>query len=287
VPKNSLDAKKIYIFVVFVSAKDHRSSSQTVVVTPVNTGSAQLQILSSLVQFDPGSKLVLDSNVNAQFNVSAFWNVSSSLGKPVPLRPLTPSKQNFTAYDANNGIHFPLSVPADALRGGISYTFRLTVYPSHGANLATYAEIVLRANSPPSGGYLTIQPLSGLGLVTNFSIFSPGFATADVSALPLSYSFAYRVSQNSAYLAITSASLRAFTVTTLPAGLPVLSNLVEVSSQAIDIYLSSTSIFENVTVAPYPQADVSYILESGLRQAFSSRSANLAFQVVNNVRSST
>jgi REJ domain len=265
-----------------VSAIDGRSSSQTVVVTPVNTGSAQLQILSSLVQFDPGSKLVVDSNIESSFDVRAFWNVSSSLGKPFLFSPLTLSEQTFTAFEANNKIHFPLSVPACALGGGISYTFRLTVHPIGNAILATFAEIVLRANSPPSGGYLAIQPRSGVGLLTYFTIFSPGFTT-DVSAFPLSYTFTYRVSQNSANLNIASASARAFTVSTLPAGLPVLHNLINVSSQATDVFLSSTSVYQNVTVAASRNVDFSHILQSGLIEAFSLGNVNLAFQIVNNV----
>jgi REJ domain len=280
IPPNSLDVKKVYNFVVLVSAKDGRSSSQTVVVTPVDKGSAQLQILSTFVQFNPGSKLVVDSNIFAQFDVIAFWNISSSLDNSVSFSSSTPSKQTFTKYDAAKNIHFPLSVPAYALRGGISYTFRLTVYPSGKVSLATFSEVVLRANSPPSGGYLAIQPRSGFALVTNFSISSPGF-TADISSFPLSYTFTYRVSQNSANLTIASASTRAFTVSALPAGFPDLHNLITVSSQASDIFLSSTSVFQNVTVNVSPTANVSLILKTGLTQAFSSGNVNLAFQIVN------
>ena len=268
VPPNSLKVTEVYVLVVFVSAKDGRSSSQTVVVTPVDKGSAQLQISSSFVQFNPGSKLVVDSNILAQSDVIAFWNVSSSLDKSVLFSSLTPAKQSFTKYDAAQNIHFPLSVPAYALRGGISYTFRLTVYPRGNANLATFSEVVLRANSPPSGGYLAIQPTSGVGLLTNFTIISPGFTT-DLSSFPLSYTFTYRVSQDSANLTIASASIRAFTVSTLPAGLPDLHNLVTVSSQASDIFLSSTSVFQNVTVNASSIAELSHILKTGLIQAFS------------------
>ena len=282
VPPYSLNVKKVYVFVVYVSAKDGRSSSQTVVVTPVDKGSAQLQILSSFVQFNPGSKLVVDSNILAEFDVIAFWNVSSSLDNSVSFSSLTPSKQSFTKYDAARNVHFPLSVPAYALRGGISYTFRMTVYPSRKASLATFSEVVLRANSPPSGGYLAIQPRSGVALVTNFSVFSPGFTT-DISSFPLSYTFTYRVSQNSANLTIASASTRAFTVSTLPAGLPDLHNLVTVSSQASDIFLSSSSVFDYVTVNASSNAELAHILKTGLLQAFSSGNVNLAFQIVNNV----
>jgi REJ domain len=253
-------------------------------VTPVDKGSAQLQILSSFVQFNPGSKLVVDSYIHAQFDVSAFWNVSSSLGKPALFSSLTSSKQNFSKDDAMNKINFPLSVPAYALRGGISYTFRLTVYPSSNVKLATFSEVVLRANSPPSGGYLAIQPGSGVGLITNFTIISPGFTT-DISSFPLTYTFTYRVSQNSANLTIASASTRAFAISTLPAGLADYHNLVSVSSQATDIFLSSTSVFQNVTVNASLTADVelSHILQTGLTQAFSSGNVNLAFLIVNNV----
>jgi REJ domain len=282
IPPNKLIPGYMYAFVVIVSAKDKRSSSQTVIVTPVDEGSAQLNLLSSFVQFNPGSKLVLESNIYGQFNVSAVWTVSSSLGKPVAFTALTPSKRNFTMINAMQNIHFPLSVPAYSFYGGTSYTFRLTVYPNGKASLATFAEIVLRANTPPSGGFVVVRPPSGIGLVTNFTITSPGFTT-DVSAFPLSYSFTYRVSQSSPKLTITAASARAFALTNLPAGLPSLFHMIDVTSEATDIFLSSTTAFQNVTVTTSPTVNVTRILTTGLIQAFSSGNVNLAFQIVNNV----
>ena len=278
----TLVAANIYAFVVVVSAKDGRSSSQTVVVTPVVEGTAQISILSTFVQFNPGSKLVLESNVKADFSVSAFWNVSSSLGIPVPFTALTPSSEDFSRVDAMQNIHFPLSIPAYSFHAGTSYTFRLTVYPTGKKDLATFAEVVLRTNTPPSGGFVVIEPKSGFGLVTKFTITSPGFTT-DVSAFPLSFSFTYQVSQTSSRLTIAAASARAFTVSTLPAGLPTLLNLINVSSEARDIFQSSAVAFQNAVVTNLPNINVTNILATGLNQAFSSGNVNLAFQVVNNV----
>jgi REJ domain len=282
IPPNKLKAANTYAFVVLVSAKDGRSSSQTVIVTPVGEGSAQLNLLSSFVQFNPGSKLVIESNIYAQFNVSAFWTVSSSLGKSVAFSSLTPSEQNFTKINAMQNVHFPLSVPAYSFHSGASYTFRLTVYPYGKASLATFAEVVLRANAPPSGGFVIVNPQSGIGLSTNFTITSPGFTT-DVSAFPLSYSFTYAVSQSSPKLTITAASVRAFAVTNLPAGLPSLFYMINVTSEATDIFLSSATAFRNVTVTSSSTVNVTRILTTGLIRAFSSGNVNLAFQIVNNV----
>lgn len=251
-------------------------------VTAINPSNAQLLILSSYANFNPGSKLVVESIVFGESDISATWNVSSTIGLHVPFTSLTPTKTDFTSADAMKYVHFPLSVPPNTFIGGHTYVFRMTAYPNGDPNAATFAEVVLRANTPPTGGYITIKPSSGHELDTSFLITSPGFTT-DVSAFPLSYAFSYRISKFASNLTIATASTRAFTVTTLPAGLPTLLYNFNVTSMAIDIFLAAAYVSIGVTVNSSVNTNVTQILQTGLTKAFSSKNVDLAFQVVNNV----
>lgn len=200
----------------------------------------------------------------------------------VPFTALTSISKSFSAVDAENSITFPLSIDGGVFPAGVAYSFRLTAYPVGNAKLPTFTEIVLTANSLPTGGYVSAVPSAGDALVTQFTISSPGW-TADVSSFPLSYSFAYRLSSATTYLTLAASSLRAFTTSTLPAGLASESSLITLQGTAVDIYLSYGTAKSTVSVTLSANTNVSHILSSGLSSAFSSGDVNLAFQTVNNV----
>ena len=271
-----------YAFVVGVSSRDGRSASQTVTVTPTSTGSAQLSITTSFTKFNSGSKLVVNGYLSATYAVTSVWSVYDTLGVPVPFTALTPITKSFTASDASAQITFPLSIAAGVFTGGGLYSFRLTAYPTSDSKSQTFTQIVLTANSPPTGGYVTALPTVGSALVTQFVVSSPGW-TADAANFPLSFSFAYRLSSASTYLTLGASSLRAFTTSSLPAGLSTERNLITLQSQATDIFLSFGSATSTVGVTLSATTNVSLVLTTGLSSAFSSGNINLAFQTVNNV----
>jgi hypothetical protein len=59
--------------------------------------------------------------------------------------------KTFSASDAAALITYPLSIDGGTFNGGSSYSFRLTVYPVSNPTIRTYSEIILNANSPPTG----------------------------------------------------------------------------------------------------------------------------------------
>jgi hypothetical protein len=65
---------------VGVSAIDGRSSAQVVTLSPVDSGSAQVEITSTFVKFNPGSVLTIFGNLRASYAVTANWDVRSSSG---------------------------------------------------------------------------------------------------------------------------------------------------------------------------------------------------------------
>ena len=281
---NAMTLGVTYAFLVKVTSTDGRRDDQVVSVTPIASGSAQLSITSSFTKFNAGSKLVVNGYLSASYAVTSEWSVMDALGVPVPFTALTSTTKSFTAADAMAQITFPLSIDAGMFSGGAVYSFRLTAYPVGNSNLLTFTEIILTANSPPSGGYVSSIPSSGSALVTKFLVSSPGW-TADASNFPLSYAFSYRLSAGSSYLALAASSLRAFTTSTLPSGLESALYMITLRGQATDIYFSSGTATHAVAVQLNANTNVSLALSAGLTSAFSSGDINLAFQTVNNVSS--
>jgi REJ domain len=233
------------------------------------------------VRFNPGAKMVLNSYLSANYEVTSSWSVSTSLGVSVPFTALTDKSKSFSKLDALNQIAFPLSIDGGVFTGGVAYSFRLTVSPTANSKIVTYTEVVLTANSPPTGGYISATPSSGTALVTNFQIATPGW-TADVSVFPLSFNFAYRSMSSAPYLTLAAPSLRAFTTSALPAGSSS-GGLITVQGTATDVLLSSSSAIGSVTVTASTSTNITSVLLKGLSKAFASGNLNLAFQTVNNV----
>ena len=281
IPAYSMNIKKKYAYTVLVTSNG-RSAKKTVIVVP-QASTAEISIVTTFTRFDPASRLIVDSNLFSAVNMSAVWTVTTTLGAVVPFSALTTASKTFSALDVQNRIRFPLCIGSRNFQGGSAYLFRLTVHPINNASIATFAEITLTANAVPTGGYVSTTPEFGSALVTSFLIATPGW-TADSSAFPLSYSFAYQLVEGASYFTIAAASLRAFTTTTLPAGGSAVKYNVTLRSQATDIFTSSASAYGSVVVKSQASTNVSHVLITGLSDAFSSGNINRAIQTVNNVR---
>lgn len=277
IPRFAMSPNMTYAFTVAVTAPDGRSDSRKVFVTPSYGQSVQLSITSTFVKFNPEAKLTITGNLRALSAVTSYWSVYSSFGVPIQYDSLTPRSEEFSQ---SSRIAYPLSIPGGTFIGGNSYSFRLTAYPKGLPQSATYSEIQLTANSPPSGGYLYVEPTTGSALVTVFFISSPGW-TSEADCLPLRYSYAYRVSASSQYLSLAAASQRDYTRSTLPAGLAVMEHRVTMQGQATDMHNSSSTAMSTVTVIQSPSSNTSRILSRSLNRAFLTGDMSLAYQSLN------
>jgi hypothetical protein len=75
-----MKANTSYALRIGVSAIDGRSSAQVVTLSPVDSGSAQVEITSTFVKFNSGSILTIFGNLQASYAVTANWDVRSSSG---------------------------------------------------------------------------------------------------------------------------------------------------------------------------------------------------------------
>ena len=279
---NALTPTISYAFLVIVTSLDGRSDSKTVLVTAASAGTPVPTIATTFTTFNPKSKLVVNGHISSATAVTAEWSVFTPLGVPVPFIAQTHALRQFPATDALSNILFPISLDGDTLFGGRAYVFRLTSYTTSDPGTKSYTEIVLTANSAPTGGYVSSVPLEGDALVTNFLISSPGWTTA-VANFPLSFAFSFTLSARSPYLTLAASSLRAFTTSMLPAGLSTEDSMVTLHVEAVDIFSSYGEANTTARVSVITSTNISNILTSQLQSAFSSGNVNLAFQTVNNV----
>ena len=286
VPPFSMALNITYAYLVTVSSPDGRSGSQTVLITPMYAGCAELYISSTVTRFNEALRLVIHGSLLAATSLTARWEVFTPLGELVPFKALTPKSKTFIAGDTATQIPFPLSIERGAFTGGRSYVFRLSASPNTDVRLQTFVEITMTANTPPSAGRLTSTPSSGDAFLTLFLIASPGW-TADAANFPLSYSFSYSLNRFGSNMTLATASLRAYTTSVLPAGAEESGGNVTLKARAIDIFNSYGSTSTTVRVISAPNTNLTNVLESGLSVAFFTGDINLAFQTINNVRTAT
>lgn len=282
VPEYTMSVGVLYFFAVTVSTPDGRSASQAVKVTPLVGEGVQVSITNTLLRFNSGKKLVLYGLLTSANAVTSEWSVETSLGDAVSFAALTPTSQSFTALETANQFTFPLSIRRGGLAPGTDYTFKLTAYPTGNPLLVSFSKIVLSSNSLPTGGYTTSDPASGFALTTQFLISTAGW-TSDAANLPLSYSFSYRLTESAPLLTLASLSLSAFTTSALPAGSDALNYTVTIQGKATDIFLSSATANQTVTVIPEKVVNLTEVTSNSLTEAFLVGNINLVYQTVNNV----
>jgi REJ domain len=288
VPPGKMTQGEDYSYLLVVSGPGGRSSSQSVVVTAGAQGSPQTLITSAVNNFNVGSRVIIVGGLSSTSAVTSTWSAYTLEGVPVPFKAITPTARTLSTTGSSFQ-SFPLSFESGDFVGGRSYIFRLSAHQIQASVTAvstttsSFAEIILTANSPPTGGYMSSTPTRGDALMTKFLLSTAGW-TADVTSFPLSYSFSYRLSVASQYLSLAASSLRAYTVSTLPAGLKVLNSMVTLQSKATDTLLASGQATNTVKVLVNPAVNLTFVLGSAITNALSSGNYDIAFQAINNVR---
>lgn len=281
-PAYTMTVGVLFNFALTVSTPDGRSASQIVKVAPLVGEGVQVSISNTEVRFNSEKKLVLYGQLTSANAVTSKWSVETSLGVAVPFSALTRTSQSFTAFETIDQMTFPLSIRRGKLTPGTEYTFKLTAYPTDNPLLISFSKISLISNSLPTGGYTTSDPTSGVALVTQFLISTSGW-TSDAANLPLRYSFSYRLTNSAPLLTLAEVSLRAHTSSALPAGLEVLNRTITIQGKATDIFDSSATANQTVTVIPETVVNLSQVTATSLSEAFMVGNINLVYQTVNNV----
>jgi len=145
----------------------------------VKPGSPPKVAVSGPRRANPSEKVTLTSTVTSlsPSTLSLLWSQLSG--------DLSIATQGATTYFATSLSSATLVIRAGALTPGSSYTFTLRAADEAGDATAAWT---LFANAPPTSGYVTTSPSSGVVFDTSFAISAPQW-TDDPDDLPLQYSF--------------------------------------------------------------------------------------------------
>jgi len=280
-----LTASSNYSFTVYAQSSDGYTSSASVLVSVV-VGKVPMLSVSNLVSKVPlNTKLVIGATISVVAAASATWSCSNC-----PFTVPTLSSQTFDPSGSDVvTASYPVIIPANTLSGGKSYTFTLSSSysgPARDPSLSyatVSSSITIVVNSIPSGGQLTVSPITGRALDTSF-LLSTQLWIDDVADYPLQYSFSYFVRDVSSAVIVQSRSLIQFVYSTLGQGLESNKYAVTCVVVATDTNGASSNTTAPVIVNPVkdPYSLGSYVSTS-LESAGTNFDGNAILQVVGGV----
>ena len=156
---------------------------------------------------DPGSDLILEGTAapgdSGQLVQELTWKPDAALANSIEASGVVLIRPQ-------------LVIPRNTLVGGRNYRFQLVAVDTEG-RMGT-ATVVVIANDPPSHGWVSVHPRTGVASLTEFLIGAPGWSPFRSSTLPLSYRFGVRPIDSTERRLLTAFSTANSTTTTLSDG---------------------------------------------------------------------
>lgn len=128
-----------------------------------------------------GKNVILSGTIRTIAPAAAAWSSPSVMLANVSLTPMV------KIIGAGPTL-FQLAVDTSSFRAGLSYTFQLgaTYNLQPGATMNAFAQVIVKMNSPPTGGFVRASPRSGVAFNTTFSIGTASWTT-DPANFPIVY----------------------------------------------------------------------------------------------------
>lgn len=248
------------------------------------SGAANVTLTTTSVRVQPNTVFIVEGQLNANKRVTSLWEIAS-LGSPVNLSSsvLTTTNKTFSLNAHRNSISFSAAIDTSYLTPGGSYLF--TILASSTGLSTSSASITVTVNQPPSAGYLTVSPSSGVAFNTTFTLTSVGW-NVEAGGYPLQYAFSFQLTQSSTALSLSAQSLLNYVATALPIGLPNEQYVVLLTSTVEDAYSATASAISSAIVYPLSFVSPLQVLNNFVANANISELSsdiNLALQSVNNV----
>lgn len=260
-----LNASTSYeIGVLVTHTEDGRFDTASATVSALS-GYANLGMVaissSSSQTINEDQQLSVEAVVSSNVSLIATWTALvdvTSVDLPTTLGPIF---RNYTRPMSN--IPFNLIIPGSTFLSGSTVTLRLALATSDSI-VISYAEMTIKINTSPSGGSIVASPQNGTALDTYFE-FTTSSWVVDESALPLTYTYQYQLSDNSPVLTIKVRSQSNILSTMLPPGSESESYAVVVSVIAYDANLAKGYTQQTSYVTPQTTStNYSALLESML-----------------------
>jgi len=258
-----------YVFTVQVRS-GNRQGSDSKYVLVAETHIPALSILPLDQPLNPCTTNILVSTIKSASEISLLWTVinggSAKFSSPVD----KPS----------------VAIAAFSLTPGATYTFQLQA-STPSTTLA--ALLTAYVNSPPTSGWLTISPSSGMEMTTLYQFETQGWVDFEQN-VPFTYQY-FRVDGNRT-AALNARGMSASQLIILAAGSDNNGNRVKVVLRAFDSYLAYSDIEQIITVLPgLKEQSRKAALASNMTTAILSSPANQSLpyipSLVNSLSSST
>ncbi len=261
-----------------------RSDTAAVIITSSLIGSLPVEILAENPLVDERSSFVLSASVTANVSMTLQWSLYLN-SIQIPLSASTVLIRTFPAYEAVDGVIFPLLVNLDAPVADKSYTFRISLNPTSYPQLLSYAETDTTVLSSPQNGNIISTPSIGYALETLFNIQAPGWISENSDGYPLSYSFSYQLFPGSPETIITVKSSTSYITTTLPLGIVSYDYNITLKVVVINSVRGYSSVQTNVTVLSNQTFSVNQFVSSSITTAKASGNLNLIYQTIGSATS--
>jgi len=275
-----LDVFTQYGFLVTLTSDDSRSASELVLVE--NTGGdTSTSITTTLTKVNADDKIILEGIVQASYDLDCAWSADVA-GVAVSLQANTDLTGSFVQAEVVDGLSFPVVLPGGNFVPGSAVTFRLTAhFGGNSSVFASFSEMTVQMNSPPSGGSDSITPTSGFALDTVFLVVSVEWVD-DPTDYPLSFEYKYQLGPSRPALTTQSRSSSNTVETDLPAGLDSRENLIDLITVIYDVLLASVTETNQVTVTVDQELDVNAYASDNIAQGLSDGDSVAVTQTVSN-----
>jgi hypothetical protein len=294
-PGAVLSLKDSYQFFVVAQSRDGRSGTANVTINALGPEvDTEVQIISSVKKVNYDHKLEVTGTLSASYDLDAQWSAYID-GFPTAFKSLTATTSSFSVgeltSDPNSPIGFPIAIDRNVLSPGSLVTFRLTADRQDSkltfgtSKYASFCEVTVLINAPPSGGSFKVDPTEGEGLTTLFSMLAPSWSD-EVDDLPLLFSFLYRVTSSAPYLQLQAKKGITVVETLLPQGVVSADYVITATAIIFDTPGASVNMSANVVVVPV-EIDYLAYLQANLDTSGSSViDTSVAAATINNVASS-
>lgn len=286
----NVNSSLVYDVMVHVTASDGRSATTVVTVKNLNSHTANVSasdkpytyVSTAIAKFNAGDQFTLHGILQGQYELTATWHASVG-NVEVPLNAMTVNPTRFSATEVSSQISFPISCAPNTFTPGSHVTFKLYAQRTDDASLYSYSAVTVAVNAAPSGGDLTVTPLAGVALSTDFTMLATGWSD-DPSDYPLTYEFSYSLSRD-LYSTIRTVSTSTVAESVLPAGLQSFEFEVTLRLDAYDSMTAEASRYTSVTVNASSSANISSYVSNALAEASATSDTSITFQVINNAAS--
>ncbi|CAN0297265.1 unnamed protein product, partial [Ectocarpus fasciculatus] len=253
------------------------SDTAVVVVTFVTLPVPEIFIAPRALKYDPYSSIEITCDVSSPHRVRANWSSTDVVLGNVASTPLT-------RLFVNGKESFYLGIKANTLTAGTEYRMTVSVdfaFISTGS-IGAEQTIVLTMNEPPSGGALTVSPLTGTTLVTEFDLLSSAWAD-DTDDYPLTFEFAYYSASEASQSIIREKTTSSNAAVYLPVGLAGDNYRGYCVVYTRDIYDTPGFVTQPVTVEPLSTAELTGVVDDLISDALDTFDSDKVTSVIASV----